>query len=162
MSNILRRRTTLTPRATSKREFLTPFDRLFDDMFEDMFPMLYKDLGDNFFVKGSYPKVNVIDGQESLTIEAAIPGMNKDDVSVEISEGVLTIRGESNQQEGIDDGQYLKREIKKSSFYRSFRLNDNLSHDDILASYDNGILTLSIPKVVPTEEPPNIKRVAIS
>ncbi len=149
MSNFMRSKSRLAPRTISKKEFLTPFDRLFDDMLEDMFPHIYKDLGDNFFVKGSYPKVNVINKENFVMIEAAIPGMQKEEVTVEVLDGVLTICGNSNQSENISDSQYIKREIKRSSFRRSFRLNDTLSKEDIFASYDNGILTLNIKKNVP-------------
>ena len=156
------RRNNLAPRAFSKNEFLTPFDRLFDDMLGSMFPTVSRDLGEDFFHKGSYPKVNVINNDESVLIEAAIPGMRREDVSVEVAEGVLTIQGTSNQHEDIKDGQYVKREIKRSAFQRSFRLGDNLDESQIKGNYDNGILTLTIPKVVPTEEERTVRKIKIS
>ena len=156
------RRNNLAPRAFSKNEFLTPFDRLFDDMLGSMFPTVSRDLGEDFFFKGSYPKVNVINNDESVLIEAAIPGMRREDVSVEVADGVLTIQGTSNQHEDIKDGQYVKREIKRSAFQRSFRLGDNLDESQIKGNYDNGILTLTIPKVVPTEEERTVRKIEIS
>ena len=51
-----------------------------------------------------------------MLIEAAIPGMRREDVSVEVAEGVLTIQGTSNQHGDIKDGQYVKRQIKRSAF----------------------------------------------
>ena len=97
-----------------------------------------------------------------MLIEAAIPGMRREDVSVEVAEGVLTIQGTSNQHEDIKDGQYVKREIKRSAFQRSFRLGDNLDESQIKGNYDNGILTLTIPKVVPTEEERSVRKIEIS
>ena len=117
-----------------------------------MFPAFSNDLGDDFFSKGSYPKVNVINKDSSVEIEAAIPGRDKKDIDVSITDGILTIRGESNQREGIVDSQYVKREIKKSSFRRSFTLGENLNHSSISADFDNGILTLSVPKIKPEEK----------
>ena len=155
------RRNNLAPRAFSKNEFLTPFDRLFDDMLGSMFPTIANDFGDDFFTKGSYPKVNVVNYYNSIEIDAAIPGLTKDDVNVEITEGVLTIQGTSAQRENVDDAQYLKREIKRSSFRRSFTLGDNLDSSNVTARFDNGILTLSIPKLVPDDVKPVTRKITI-
>ncbi len=159
MSAIIRR---VPTHKISKREFLTPFDRLFDDMINDLIPTFSRDFGEDFFAKGSYPKVNVINHEECVEIEAAIPGMDSDDIDVEITDSVLTIQGSSNQISGIRDDQYVKREIKKSSFKRSFSLNDNLDSEDITASFNNGILTLKIPKIVPDNAKPVTRKIKIS
>ena len=66
------RRNNFAPRAPSRNEFLTPFDRVFDDMLSSMFPTFSRDLGEDFFAKGSYPKVNVVNRDTSIDIEAAI------------------------------------------------------------------------------------------
>lgn len=161
MSAIIRR-SGLAPRAFSKNEFLTPFDRLFDDMLGNMFPTISSDLGEDFFSKGSYPKVNVINGEYSLVIEAAIPGMKREDVDVEVTDRVLTIRGSSNQHANITDTQYVRREIKRSAFQRSFRLSENLDVDNISGAYDNGVLTLTIKKLVPTTQEKNVRKIEIS
>jgi|TARA_Y100000310_G_C20287175_1_gene625433 HSP20 family protein len=162
MTSLIRYPHALAPRALSRNEWLTPFDRLFDDMLGNMFPTVASDLGEDFFVKGAYPKVNVINNEENVLIEAAIPGMNKEDVAVEVSDGVLTIQGTSNQREDVDNGQYVKREIKRSAFQRSFRLGENLDEAAIQGSYDNGILCLTIPKVVPTTEDHLIRKIEIA
>jgi HSP20 family protein len=145
-------RNNIAPRSMSRSEFLTPFDRIFDDMLDNMFPLLSKDLGGDFFVKGSYPKVNVINHNDSVVIEAAIPGMSRDDVSIEVSEGILTIKGSKNQSSEVADQQYIKREIKKSSFRRSFRLGDSLDETGVSAAYNNGLLTLTVAKKLPKED----------
>ena len=156
------RRNNFAPRALSRNEFLTPFDRVFDDMFSSMFPTFSQDFGEDFFVKGSYPKVNVVNRETSIDIEAAIPGMSKDEVIVEITDGTLTIQGTSNQRDDVEAGQYVRREIKRSKFQRSFRLGDNLNESEITANYDNGILTLNIPKIVPDDTEPSTRKIEIS
>jgi HSP20 family protein len=105
--------------------------------------------------------VNVVNYDECIEIDAAIPGMTKDDVDVEITDGVLTIQGTSNQNQNIDDSQYLKREIKRSSFRRSFTLCDNLDSENVSAKFDNGILTLSIPKITPDDSKPITRKITI-
>ena len=143
---------------THRDEFLTPFDSLFDDMLTEVFPSLSKDLGVGFFGKGSYPKVDVIDHKDRVVIEAEIPGLTRDDVSVELEENVLTINGNKKQQElANEDATYIRRELKRSSFKRSFTLGDNLEVDDINADFENGILAISVPKKEPKK--PKVKKI---
>ena len=155
------RRSAFPARNISKREFLTPFDELFNSMLGDVFPTLHQEFGENFFLQGSYPKVNVITTDENILIEAAIPGLGKDDVDVEIDNGILTIRGESNQHNDITDSQYVKREIKRSAFQRSFRIDDDLDEGAITGTYERGVLTLTIPKIVPTHEETQVRKIEI-
>ena len=162
MSAIIRRRSNSLPAKTmTKQEFLIPFDRIFDDMFGNMFPSIADGFGEDFFTKGSYPKVNVINYHECIEIDAAIPGMTKKDVDVELTDGVLTIQGASTNQCQLEDSQFLKREIKRSSFRRSFTLGDNLDPANISAKFDNGILTLKIPKLVPDDTKPVTRKITI-
>ena len=98
---------------------------------------------------------------DRVEIEAAIPGLSRSDVDVEVIEGVLTIKGESNQRSGVEDSQYVKRELKRSAFARSFRLEDNLDETKITGEYANGVLTVTIPKVVPTDAEPVVRRIEI-
>ena len=161
MNSLIRRRVNPVARNISKRELLTPFDELFNSMMGDMFPSMHREYGENFFVQGSYPKVNVINNESDVTIEAAIPGLDKENVDVEVDNGVLTIRAESNQHSDIADSQYVKREIKRSAFQRSFRLGENLDEANITGVYDKGVLTLVVPKVVPTEEHTQARKIEI-
>jgi|TARA_R100001594_G_scaffold45594_1_gene78478 HSP20 family protein len=146
----------------TRDEFLTPFDRLFDDFFKSSFPGLSKDFGDDFFSKGSYPKVNVVDNVDSIVIEAAVPGLTKKDVQVEVQDNVLTIKAESNQKASVESSQYVKREIKRSAFQRSFNLGENLDQEKITGECENGVLVLTIPKFVPVEKEKTVKKIEIS
>jgi len=160
--NSLIRRNTLAPKGFTRNEFLTPFDNLFDDVFSNLFPTIADDLGQDFFVKGSYPKVNVINKSDEIVIEAAIPGLAKEDVDVEIIDNILTITGTSNQHKDISNDQYVRREIKKSAFQRSFQLGDNLDESNIEGIYDSGILTLRIPKLKPTPIQSEARKIEIT
>ncbi len=160
MTSIIRRRA-LPQRAVNRKEFLAPFDELFNTLLNDSFPGLHSELGENFFSQGSYPKCNVVNFDNKIEIEAAIPGMEKDDISVEVSDGILTIKGESNQRSDVDDSQYVKREVKRSAFARSFTLGENLEQTEISASFNNGMLILTIPKREEVEVMPEIRRIEI-
>jgi HSP20 family protein len=159
MSAIIRR--SFPARTLTKQEFLTPFDRIFDDMINNMFPTFANDLGEDFFARGSYPKVNVINHDDKITIDAAIPGMKRSDIDIHVTDSVLTIQGNSNQSSNIEDSQYVKREIKRSGFRRSFKLGDNLDEDQVTAKFDSGILTLEIPKVKPDNIEPTVRKIEI-
>ena len=160
MPNLIRR-PAHPARTISKREFLTPFDEIFNNLMGDMFPSIHQEFGQDFFAQGSYPKCNVLNFDDRVEIEAAIPGLTKEDVTVEVVDGVLTIRAESNQRADVEDSQYVKREVKRSAFARSFRLGDNLVEDNITAAFENGILTLTLPKVQPTFTQPEVRRIKI-
>jgi len=140
----------------SRDEFLTPFDSLFDNVIEKAFPGFGEEFGVTFFGNHSYPKVNVIDRDECLEIEAEIPGLSKDDVSVDLEKDVLSISGGRQAQAENKSVRYLRKELKKSSFRRSFRLSGTFNTEDIKADFKDGILLISIPKVKP-EKPEKIK-----
>jgi len=151
---IIRRRNDL-PRLFDRTEFLTPFDSLFDKIMKSNFPEFGRDFGVDFFGKGSYPKCDVTDHADRVDIEAAVPGMSKKEIKIEFHENdrILTLSGEKqNEPEIGDQNTYITRELKKSSFKRSFRLGDNLDGNSIKASFSNGMLTLGIPKVEVEEE----------
>ena len=162
MSTIIARAPRFNPRNLNKREFLTPFDELFNSMMDNMFPAFNREFGQDFFLQGAYPKCNVLNFDDKIEIEAAIPGLTKDDVSVEIVQDVLTIKVNSKQRKEVKDTQYVKREVKRSAFSRSFHLHENLDETGITATHKDGILTLTIPKVQPSFIEPIVHKVEIS
>jgi HSP20 family protein len=133
----------------SRNEFLTPFDSLFDEMIGKAFPSFEEEFGVGFFGNNSYPKVDIIDTPDSIEFEAEIPGLDKDEVSVEIDEGVLSISGSKRDTKTEENITYLKKELKRSSFKRSFKLADSFNHQKITAKFENGLLLISVPKKKP-------------
>lgn len=142
-------------------EFLTSIDRVFDQVFAEMFPTTIKEFGIDLFSKGSYPKVNVVDNETNLVIEAEIPGLTKEQVNLEVQNDVLIIRGEKRDKEDVTKKSYVYRELKHSSFQRSFQLNDNLDAEKIDAKFENGILEVTIPKKVPESKVSKVKTINI-
>ena len=147
----------------NRDEFLTPFDRLFDEVFAAHVPSFTKEFGVDFFEKGSYPRVDIIDHKNTIEIQAEIPGLSKEDVSVEVIDNVLTVSGnktaKSFDKTPDDFSNYLRRELKRSSFRRSFTLGDNVDKSKIDAKFENGILTVTLSKVQPSK--PEVKKVEI-
>lgn len=142
--------------AFSRDEFLTPFDSFFDNVVNQIYPSFGQEVGVEFFGNNSYPKVDVIDHADEITIEAEIPGLKKDEVSVDLEENILTISGLKHSYDESPSTKYIRRELKRSSFKRSFKLGENLNLKKVKADFENGILLVSVPKTEP-EKPKKVK-----
>ena len=129
--------------------FLTPFDKMFDSMVESQFPEVVKSVGVKPYQGSAYPKVNVYEYDEKVGIVAEIPGLDKKQLNVEVEEGILTISGDKHNTFEDEGAKVLRRELKQSSFKRSFELGDQLDGDNIDASFKDGVLSVSIPKIEP-------------
>ena len=129
--------------------FLTPFDKIFDQMVEAQYPDITKSVGVKPYQGSAYPKVNVYEYDDKIGIIAEIPGLNKKQLNVDVEDGVLTISGDKHSTFEEDGAKVIRRELKQSSFKRSFELGELLDGDNISASFKDGILTVAIPKVEP-------------
>jgi HSP20 family protein len=146
---------------TVRDELFSNFNSLFDDFFKDDFWDLVKSQGVTPS-QGAYPRVDVIAFEDRIELESEIPGLKKDDVSVEVCDGVLTIKGakrtESEEKKG---GKVVFKELKRSSFQRSFLLDDSLDVNSVDAKFNDGILNVVIKKVTPTKVAPEVKKIEI-
>ena len=86
------------------------------------------------------------DGGYELTVD--LPGVKKDDIKAELNDGYLTITAENNSSKDENDekGKYICRERYSGSYSRSFYVGDAVTEEDIKAKFENGTLTLDIPK----------------
>ena len=148
----------IKPNHFNRDEFLTPFDAIFDELMNKQFPTFQEEVGVSFN-KGAYPKVNVYEHDDKISIVAEIPGLDKKNVSVDVEDQILTISGDKH---GFDDSgaKCITRELKQSSFKRSFNLGEHLDGEDVSASFKDGMLSISVPKKEP--EQPKKKFVKIS
>jgi len=133
-------------------EFLTPFDKLFDRLMANNFPEFQKEVGVDFFHNGSYPKVDAVEYADRVEIEAEIPGLKKEDLTIKVEDNVLMISGTSQKKADTKDGKYLMRELKRSSFKRSFNLGELIDQKSINAKFEDGLLKITLKKV--TKEQP--------
>jgi len=83
---------------------------------------------------------------DALIVKAALPGIRPDDVDITIDGITLTIQGRLNEEREEGEQGYLVREIRRGSFSRSVALTSDLKTDEAKASFENGIVTLTIPK----------------
>ncbi|HEX5806701.1 MAG TPA: Hsp20/alpha crystallin family protein [Macromonas sp.] len=119
---------------------------LFDDFFKDMAP--------GFFVKPLHGdplppsiKVDVKESPQAYTVQAEIPGVAKEDIHVTVEDNVVTLRAEVKQQDSqTSDEKLLRSERYFGAVARSFQLPVDIDNAAAKAKYDNGVLTLTLPK----------------
>ncbi|PRP66751.1 Hsp20/alpha crystallin family protein [Nonlabens agnitus] len=94
----------------------------------------------------SQPAVNIAETDERFHLEMIIPGFSKEDVAIEVDKDVLTISSEVEEENEEKTEQFTRKEFTKRSFKRSFNLPETVNQDQIQGSYENGILSIELPK----------------
>ena len=90
--------------------------------------------------------VDVYQDKDNLVVRAAVPGVKPEDMDITLADGTLTISGERKSEGEVKDEDYIRPEYRTGSFTRSLALPRGLDTGKAEASYDNGILTVTIPK----------------
>jgi HSP20 family protein len=101
--------------------------------------------------------LDVIEQEDEFLVKASIPGINPDDLEITFTDNVLTIKGETKAEEEVKEANYHLRERRYGSFARSISLGSRITTEKIQANYENGVLTLHLPKA----EEVKPKRIAI-
>jgi len=114
-------------------------DRFFDD---DVRPFHWLSGG----FDGPALPLDVTTDTDSVTIEAALPGIKPDDVDITVENGTVTISGKTAEERSAEEGSYLLQEIRRGNFSRTVTLPSGLEPDKTKATFENGILRLEIPK----------------
>jgi HSP20 family protein len=123
------------------REMMTlreAMDRLFDDAFTR--PINLRDGG------WSAPAVDMYQTNDEVVIKAALPGFKADEVQINVTGDVLTLRGETKHEEEKQERSWHIREHRWGSFERSVALPTTVTADKAIADFENGILTVTLPK----------------
>ncbi len=92
------------------------------------------------------PAVDIFETENELVVKADLPDVNPQNLDIRVENNVLTIRGERKFENEVNEDNYLRIERSYGSFSRSFSLANSVNADAIKADYQNGVLTLSIPK----------------
>ena len=96
---------------------------------------------------------------ENLILHAELPGCKKEDISIELNNGILTVSGEKKEEKKEENDKYHRIERTFGRFSRSMAVPKEVTEDKIKASYDNGVLEVTIPK--PGEIKPQPKKIII-
>lgn len=111
------------------------------------------------FKRNTLPAVNISEDAKEYLVEVCAPGINKEDIKVKIEDDSLSVSFKSESKKEQNDKNYSKREYTYSSFERKTAIPKNVLHDQITATFENGILTIKLPK---DEMPPvNSKEIPI-
>jgi HSP20 family protein len=95
---------------------------------------------------GWFPRVDIFENKDNLVLEAELPGMNRDDFELSFENNVLTLKGERKFEKKTDGENYHRVERSYGSFTRSFTLPQTVTVDGATAEFNNGILSVSLPK----------------
>ena len=93
------------------------------------------------------PSVNTREGEYAYHVEVDLPGVKKDDISVDIKDNILTISGERKTKKEVKEKDYYKKESSYGKFQRSFTLPENTDTENIEANSKDGVLEVVVPKM---------------
>lgn len=99
------------------------------------------------------PAMDLLERDDHFVVRADLPGMNEEDVNLEVEDGILTISGERSNEETTESEGYYRTERAYGTFQRSFSLPEGINPDQVSAEFDRGVLELRIPK--PAERQPH-------
>jgi HSP20 family protein len=125
------------------------FDHFFDNFLTRRWPRL---LDWNFpamdVMEKGFPKVDIIDHDKELEIQAALPGVKKEGLDVTVNNQMMTIRTstKAEKEEKKDEGKYFRREITRGEYQRTLSLPDYVDADNAKATFKDGMLKVTIPK----------------
>ena len=139
---------------------MIPFNRHEDNLF-DMFDNFERKFFGNTSTTLPAFRTDIRDQGDKFLLEAELPGFDKEDISLELKEGILTIKAEHkmNAEDKDEQGTYLRRERRFGSFTRTFDVS-GIDESSITANYTNGVLSLTLPKIAPVV--PETRQIAIN
>ncbi|MBS6396312.1 MAG: Hsp20/alpha crystallin family protein [Clostridiales bacterium] len=121
-------------------------ENLFDDWMNFSFPDIHKELYGKH--AKNMMKTDVRETEEGYEVAIDLPGFDKDEISIQLQDGYLNIQAAKGLDKDETDkkGNYIRRERYAGSMSRSFYVGDQMTEEDIHARYENGILSLQVPK----------------
>lgn len=129
------------------KNFLPIKSTFFDDLIKR------DNLFDNFFnFKSSLPAVNVSEDDYNYQIDVAYPGAKKENFTVQIKNKTLIIKYEDVIESDVEEKNYHKKEFSSESFIRTLVIPENCDFENIKSKYEDGVLSINIPKLEETEE----------
>ena len=125
-------------------------ENLFDDFFSDPFGMMAPQGRDPLYGKHAknLMKTDVRETEDSYELDIDLPGFKKDEVTLELKDGCLTIQAAKglDREETVKKGKYIRQERYAGSCSRSFYVGEDVEPDQINAKFESGILQISVPK----------------
>ncbi|MGD8568614.1 MAG: Hsp20/alpha crystallin family protein [Gammaproteobacteria bacterium] len=139
---------------TEPTRALSPFEEI-DRYIEGLFPRgwlrpsrwEWPALSETAPFGGKLPKVDIVDREKDILVRAEVPGIDKDNLDISITENTVTIKGTTHHEEKEEKGEYYRRETSHGSFARTVTLPAEVDSEHAKANYKDGVLELTVPKV---------------
>ena len=126
------------------------WDTLRDRRLEDMMNRLWRGFGGSPSLREGTEAwnilIDVMQKKDDIIVRASMPGVKPEGIDVAVEDDILTLRAERKQDIEDADTTYLKQECPTGSFYRALRLPDTVDSNKIRSHYENGVLTITMPK----------------
>lgn len=90
--------------------------------------------------------VNMFETDDNIVVSAAVPGVKPEEITINITGDMLSIKGESRSEEKVEKANYIRQELRYGSFQRTLSLPVDVQADKAEATFENGVLTLNLPK----------------
>lgn len=150
--NESKKNTAIAPQTTGNLFSFDEFDNFFDGFLARRWPRLV-DWNFPSGLENNIPKVDIIEHDNEIEVQAALPGVKKEDLDVSINNHSITIHASTkvDKEEKKAEGKYFRREIMRGEFQRTLSLPDNVDNENVSASFKDGILKVVIPKTEPTK-----------
>lgn len=122
-----------------------------DEIFNRDLPSVFTS---NFNTGMTLPKVNIRETSDAYFVDMAVPGMKKSDFEINLEDQLLSISTQVNEENEFEDENFTRREFGYSAFKRSFTLPETVNEDKIKAKYNDGILSVHLPKKEEAKQKP--------
>lgn len=142
-------------------------DNFMDDLFNFDFNDAFKSMRRPAAAAAGMPlmRTDILEDENGYELQVNLPGFQKEDIQAELKDGYLFLKAEHTENTDEKDeqtGKYIRRERYTGSYQRRFFVGEDLTEEDVKAKYENGVLTLNIPKKEPVQpEIPEKKYIAI-
>ncbi|CAN5877123.1 Hsp20/alpha crystallin family protein [soil metagenome] len=124
-------------------QFSKTFDGMMKDLFNDFPAVINKTVREDVL---HFPPVNILEKTDRYQLEVAAPGLEKADFNVKLEANILTISTEKKETVKEETDKLVRKEFSYRAFKRSFTIDEKIDAENITAKYENGILTLDLPK----------------
>lgn len=139
----------MTNLSRTRNRNLSDLQREIDRVFGQFFPSRDRDDESSSQQAVWAPRTDLMETEDEYRLHLDVPGMTKEDLNINYQDNQLTVSGERTSDRTEEGEEYVRVERSFGHFYRSFTLPQTVNAEDIHATYDNGVLTISVPK---TEE----------
>lgn len=116
-------------------------ESLIDDFFGFDYPAAYQKVDSSSLMRS-----DVKEREDEYELNVSLPGYKKEDIRAEVKDGYLTIQASASRNNEDKNGKYIRRERYSGSCSRSFYVGEGITQEEIRAKYENGVLSLTIPK----------------